>query len=107
MVFLTNKYIYTPEKQEKKLNINGIEFKSYLDDEFEIGVDEALKKEYSEFIDYKNFYDNFKVLGNVAFYDEYVLIVNDKIIKHNFLSVARKNIMPLNVKTIEPIKLTV
>lgn len=101
MVFVTNRYIYTPEKKEKILEIKGISFKSYLDDEFKIGVEERIRKKYEEVIDYNNFYENFKILGDVAFYDEDVLIVNNEIIYHNFLSVKRKREIFNDISDIE------
>lgn len=101
MVFLTNRYIYTPERKEKKLVIEGIEFKSYLDDEFRMNVDEVIRKDYNEIIDYNNFYDYFKLFNKVAFYDEDVLIVNNKIIPHNFLSVQRRKELFEDISNIE------
>lgn len=101
MVFLTNRYIYTPEKKEKKLVVEGIEFKSYLDDEFNMNVEENIRKEYENIIDYNNFYDYFKIFGNVAFYDEDVLIVNEKVISHNFLNVKRRKELFEDISEIE------
>jgi len=102
MVFLTNRYIYTEdEKLENKIEIEAIEFKNYLDDEFKIGVKEKIKDKYDEIIEYDSFYDYFKILGNVAFFDEDVLIVNDKVIFHNFLKPSRKKELFDDISDIE------
>ncbi len=90
MVFITNSKIYeNDEVKENVYYLKGLEIRDFVfEDEF--GVYEKVLEKYENPVTYGNFYEKFKVFGNVVFYDEDVLIVNGKIIRHNFLPLKRR-----------------
>jgi hypothetical protein len=91
-MFVTKRYIYTPEKRKNEVEISGIKFNPFL---FDFENPKSFYKD-AYFFDY-----DFSFLGEFLYFDESIANINGKIIEHNLLMPEKRKEFFNDIKPLE------